>query len=230
MAPLRSCITAASCTSLSSLSPCIYRFYLNSGLYLYYRSTDYKGPLNLDDSDHLENIRTWVLFGNAQKSAQLRHKLQYQLNLQPTIAYAPLPASAKWPYLPSWSPISQSFPPNVHLLSLLQYNNTLNDTLLLRLVHIFEKGEDPVLSLPVTLDLDKYLSFASIVEMEERSLTATLPISAVKNRWTWSTTQQKQQDSRPNSMPSSSSPSNKEGSQVVTLNPAEIKTFFVTLK
>ena len=180
----------------------------------------------MDDSDHLENIRTWVLFGNAQKSAQLRHKLQYQLNLQPTIAYAPLPASAKWPYLPSWSPISQSFPPNVHLLSLLQYNNTLNDTLLLRLVHIFEKGEDPVLSLPVTLDLDKYLSFASIVEMEERSLTATLPISAVKNRWTWSTTQQ-QEDSRPKSMPSSPS---KEGSQVVTLNPAEIKTFFITLK
>lgn len=195
----------------------------------------------LDDTDHIENIRTIMLFGDQLTSTRLRHKLQYHLNFRPTLAFAAPPtASYPWPYTPSWSPLTKPLPPNVHLLSLLQYNDTANNTLMLRLVHIFEKGEDPVWSLPAQLDLAKLFSSVSVTAADERSLTGVLPVSAVKNRWKWNSEDKLQQTNddaahhhhhqqHPAEEKVMSTTKRQAAALPVTLQSMEIKTFFINL-
>ncbi|OWK13760.1 hypothetical protein Celaphus_00017261, partial [Cervus elaphus hippelaphus] len=58
---------------------------------------------------------------------------------------------------------------------------------LLRLQHLYEVGQDPVLSQPVTVSLQSVLrGLGSVVSVEERSLTGTWNVSEMY-RWTWST-------------------------------------------
>ena len=57
-----------------------------------------------------------------------------------------------------WSGVHQALPDNVHLLTLEQYPSfgpvpSLTQPFLLRLEHFYEKGEDAVLSQPVTVNL-----------------------------------------------------------------------------
>ncbi|XP_022080688.1 epididymis-specific alpha-mannosidase-like isoform X2 [Acanthaster planci] len=102
------------------------------------------------------------------------------------------------------------------------------DRILLRLQHLYEKGEHPVLSKPATIDLAKFLSpLGTIASISERSLTAIWQADQVK-RWTW-----KVKDD-----PSASQQFNNSGAAtprarnttIFTLNPQEIKTFFITLQ
>ncbi len=97
--------------------------------------------------------------------------------------------------------------------------------ILIRLQHLYEKDEHPVLSKPVTLDLAKFLSpfNKSIAEISERSLSAIWPTSQVK-RWTWKTigVDINEATNESNQDPVGMAPFN------VTLNAQEIRTFFVT--
>jgi hypothetical protein len=217
-------------------------------------STDFKGPLDLDDTDHLENLQTLLLFGDISTSTRLRHKLQYFQNFRPAITFSHAASSSSSSVAlartstAAWSPLSSSLPLNVHLVSLVQFNDTINgqnqpNTLLLRLGHIFEKGEDPVLSQPVTLDLSKYFTFGSIVSIDERALSPVLPISAMNDRWNWKWKGNK--ESQTDNRNSATDPLAKKHAKDdlslrmdtaatsvknVTLNPMEIRTFFVTFK
>ncbi len=75
-------------------------------------------------------------------------------------------------------------PQNVHLLTLM--DNSLygaNGTLILRLSHLFEAGEDPVLSGPVTVQLDQLVAHVRITSCTEMSVTANQPVRAqLRNR------------------------------------------------
>ena len=53
-------------------------------------------------------------------------------------------------FLLQWSGLKKALPDNVNLLTLEQFGPK---DVLLRLEHIYENGEDPVLSKPVTLSL-----------------------------------------------------------------------------
>ncbi|KAG8508677.1 Epididymis-specific alpha-mannosidase, partial [Galemys pyrenaicus] len=122
-----------------------------------------------------------------------------------------------------------TLPPSLHLqtLSIPGWNYSSNHTqhmhnlqkgregpatadlrrVLLRLHHLYEAGEDPVLSQPVTVNLQAVLqALGTVVAVEERSLTGT---------WDASTTQRWRSPARP------------PGDPVVTLHPKEIRTFFV---
>ncbi|KAJ7427304.1 epididymis-specific alpha-mannosidase [Willisornis vidua] len=60
---------------------------------------------------------------------------------------------------------------------------------LLRIRHLYEVGEDPVLSKPVMVDLKSLLKeLGSVVVVEERSLTGTWDVNTLK-RWKWKTAQ-----------------------------------------
>ncbi|KAF4791618.1 Epididymis-specific alpha-mannosidase [Turdus rufiventris] len=60
---------------------------------------------------------------------------------------------------------------------------------LLRIRHLYEVGEDPVLSQPVMVDLKSLLQgLGSVVTVEERSLTGTWDVNTLE-RWRWKTTQ-----------------------------------------
>ncbi|XDB51618.1 hypothetical protein AB1E18_005172 [Capra hircus] len=92
---------------------------------------------------------------------------------------------------------------------------------LLRLQHLYEVDQDPVLSRPVTVNLRSVLrGLGSVVSVEERSLTETWDVSEMY-RWTWSMGDphcHRGNSSRPLPPP---------GSPEVTIYPKEIRTFFI---
>ncbi|XP_077992129.1 epididymis-specific alpha-mannosidase-like [Glandiceps talaboti] len=92
---------------------------------------------------------------------------------------------------------------------------------LLRLHHMFAEGEHPHLSNPATVDLQELLSpLGNVVNVEERSLTAIWSTKDL-HRWTWNTqgSPQLQEESE----------ENLNSSFVVTLNPKDIKTYFIDM-
>ncbi|KAB0353545.1 hypothetical protein FD755_023755, partial [Muntiacus reevesi] len=106
---------------------------------------------------------------------------------------------------------------------------------LLRLQHLYEVEQDPVLSQPVTVNLQSVLrGLGSVVSMEERSLTGTWNVSEM-HRWTWSTRDpprhrgsdalKKRMEGKKKS--SSSQPPPPPGGPEVTIYPKEIRTFFI---
>jgi lysosomal alpha-mannosidase len=68
-------------------------------------------------------------------------------------------------------------PVNLHLLTV-QDNSILGSagTMLLRIDHSFEVGEDPVYSQPVQLNLDALFSSITLVSCTEMTLTANQPV------------------------------------------------------
>nr|XP_020766352.1 epididymis-specific alpha-mannosidase-like [Odocoileus virginianus texanus] len=92
---------------------------------------------------------------------------------------------------------------------------------LLRLQHLYEVDQDPVLSQPVTVNLQSVLrGLGSVVSVEERSLTGTWNVSEM-HRWTWSTRDPHRHRGN------SSHPSPPPGGPEVTIYPKEIRTFFI---
>ncbi|XP_064305166.1 epididymis-specific alpha-mannosidase isoform X4 [Phalacrocorax carbo] len=90
---------------------------------------------------------------------------------------------------------------------------------LLRIKHLYEVGEDPVLSQPVMVNLKSLLKgLGSVMAVEERSLTGTWDVNTLK-RWKWKTAQY------PSKRFSNSTETSENG--IVTVHPKEIRTFFV---
>ncbi|KAI4808425.1 hypothetical protein KUCAC02_000485 [Chaenocephalus aceratus] len=142
-----------------------------------------------------------------------------------------------------FSPVrSVVLPPNLHLLSFSVpgWNYSPNhavhlghiksgkdlhsepdyDRVLLRIMHLFEEGEDPELSKPVTINLKDVLQgIGEVKGLEERSLTGTWDITTLR-RWTWKTEDNLESNS-------TMCPSGGDGAFNVTISPKEIRTFFV---
>ena len=114
--------------------------------------------------------------------------------------------------------VGQDLPLNVHLLTLQQWNK---DTILLRLAHQFAVDEDNELSAPVTVDVGSLLAPLSPVSMVEMSLSANQDkeiMLAKKIHWT-----------ETSAIGAQTAYGVTEGMKT-TLNPMEIKTFFVTVQ
>uniref|UniRef100_A0A452EN56 Alpha-mannosidase n=1 Tax=Capra hircus TaxID=9925 RepID=A0A452EN56_CAPHI len=92
---------------------------------------------------------------------------------------------------------------------------------LLRLQHLYEVDQDPVLSQPVTVNLRSVLGgLGSVVSVEERSLTGTWDMRMM-SRWTWSTRDPHRHRGN------SSWPLPLPRGPTVTIYPKEIQTFFI---
>ncbi|NXI33780.1 MA2B2 mannosidase, partial [Sterrhoptilus dennistouni] len=90
---------------------------------------------------------------------------------------------------------------------------------LLRIRHLYEVGEDPVLSQPVMVDLQSLLKgLGSVMAVEERSLTGTWDVNTLQ-RWKWKTAQY------PGKRFFNSTDTSEDF--IVTVHPKEIRTFFV---
>jgi len=186
-------------------------------------TTDFEGILDLDDTDHLENVQYLLIFDTIPSSANLKKRLQYYQQFPPTLFFGQIPSNSAWNYPATYSPLKKDFPSNVHLLTL-QLGSTTSSNVTFRLAHIYEKDDGSTLSQPVTLNLADYFAFASVTQLEERSLTGIWALKDL-HRWNWKTSSsQQKQESQTYDSPSS------KGDFVVTLNPVEIKTFYINLK
>ncbi|KAK0682654.1 MA2B1 mannosidase, partial [Pygoscelis papua] len=128
--------------------------------------------------------RHLLLLDTVESAADQHRLLAQELFMAPYVVLAPGggPSYRRGqPSLRQFSALRRELPPNVHLLTLTPWDA---GTLLLRLEHQFERGESVNGSQPVTVDLLNLFSAFTITSVQEMSLGADLPLSAI-SRLVW---------------------------------------------
>ncbi|XP_004847379.1 epididymis-specific alpha-mannosidase isoform X2 [Heterocephalus glaber] len=203
--------------------------------------------LTLNDTSIVHPV-LWLLLGPRAITAALRPQSALALQHRPVVLLRELaregsPAWGPAPKPPTtWQQAAVTLPPNLHLqiLSIPGWNYSSSHQehmqglrtghrgraqadlrrVLLRLHHLYEAGEDPVLSQPATVSLEAVLrGLGSVEAVEERSLTGTWDVHAME-RWSWRT-DPGPRTGRP------TSPSRPPGGSTITVYPKEIRTFFI---
>ncbi|KAK6493802.1 epididymis-specific alpha-mannosidase [Huso huso] len=197
--------------------------------------------LTLNDTSVVRPV-FWLMLGSKPVTSALYPRSGLALEHRPVVMLLDIPEK---PSVKSWpeghsrvhaEPVS--LPPNLHIQSLSipgwRYSSNHSeqlrdiqqgtsdpdfDRVLLRIMHLYEVEEDPVLSLPATINLKDLLSgLGTVASVEERSLTGTWDLSEL-NRWKWRTSQKEDKGGV------NFSPVTEDFS--VTIYPKEIRTFFV---
>ncbi|NWT55475.1 MA2B2 mannosidase, partial [Erythrocercus mccallii] len=201
--------------------------------------------LTLNDSSVAHPV-IWLILGTKAVTNTLYRASGLALEHRPVLIFGAFSGGDK-PKLPrrlqqnSVRDLPVTVPPNLHLqtLSIPGWKYSSNHAehirsirmgkqkqgdadfsrVLLRIRHLYEVGEDPVLSQPVMVDLKSLLKgLGSVMAVEERSLTGTWDVNTLK-RWKWKTAQ----------YPDKRFFNSTETSEdfIVTVHPKEIRTFFV---
>ncbi|KAG9328476.1 hypothetical protein JZ751_013569, partial [Albula glossodonta] len=155
----------------------------------------------------------WMVLGSPAATTSLNQREALLLQHRPVIMPIDRPQEVRRALEPqSRTPVTPVvLPQNLHLLTLsvpgwrysTNHSQNLQDILrgkkgkaepdfnrvLLRIMHLYEVGEDPVLSKPITINLKEVLQgLGDLTSVEERSLTGTWNISELQ-RWKWRTVQ-----------------------------------------
>uniref|UniRef100_A0A3B3ZZS1 Glycosyl hydrolases family 38 C-terminal domain-containing protein n=1 Tax=Periophthalmus magnuspinnatus TaxID=409849 RepID=A0A3B3ZZS1_9GOBI len=169
----------------------------------------------------------WMIVGSLNVTTKVYHREAIEMQHRPVVMAIDQPSKP-----------TVVLPPNLHLLSfsIPGWNYSSNheahikqldkglyapapdyDRILLRIMHLFEEGEDSELSKAVTINIKEVLQgLGEVRALEERSLTGTWDISTLQ-RWKWKTVDHLQtQNDR----------SNTNEIFTVTISPKEIRTFF----
>ncbi|XP_058526295.1 epididymis-specific alpha-mannosidase [Ochotona princeps] len=203
--------------------------------------------LTLNDTSVVHPV-LWLLLGPRSVTTGLRPQSSLALQHRPVVLLRELagtssPSQRTDPVTPGprqQAPVT--LPPNLHLQTLSipgwTYSSNHSEHLhsldtgrpgetqadlsrvLLRLHHLYEVGEDPVLSQAVTLNLEAVLrGLGSLVAVEERSLTGTWDVHTL-HRWSWRTEAGSRQGRPAYLLRPPEGP-------LITIYPKEIRTFFV---
>ncbi|XP_068854008.1 lysosomal alpha-mannosidase isoform X2 [Aphelocoma coerulescens] len=142
-----------------------------------------------------------------------QHRPQAQeMVTSPYVVLAP----GSGPHLRQFSGLRRALPPNLHLLSLEPRGA---GSLLLRLEHLFERGESQNGSQPVTVDLTTLFSAFTITSVREMALGGDVPLQSVSRLlWTTATGTPKPP------------PARRLDPRRVRLEPMEIRTFLASVR
>ncbi|KAM3590107.1 uncharacterized protein V6R79_003911 [Siganus canaliculatus] len=199
--------------------------------------------LTLNDSSVVRPT-LWMMLGSVSGTSRLYQREAVELQHRPVVMPIDRPQRPWQGVEPRARSPARSvvLPPNLHLLSFSVpgWNYSSNhdvhlshihsgedshsepdyDRVLLRIMHLFEEGEDPELSKPVTINMKEVLlGIGEVTVLEERSLTGTWNITSLQ-RWKWKTAdnlgtkEEKCQSGRNDAF-------------TVTISPKEIRTFFI---
>ncbi|XP_057335979.1 lysosomal alpha-mannosidase-like [Microplitis mediator] len=167
-------------------------------------------------ANSLEDLATVAL---AEKSEAIA------LALRPWYLFSPLVNVSfdQWNnyYSMQGSSLLNEIPKNLQILTLEPWKD---NTILLRLEHLFEKNEAGALSQSVTIDLADLFANLGIVSVKETSLGGNQPIEEV-NRLQWQSNEVDDQSNDSNPVVES-----EDGGFEVTLNATEIRTFILYVK
>ena len=163
----------------------------------------------------------YLLISSISDGAKLHRNLSQQLFLQPLITFTNFRTKEDYyqKYKTLYSSLTNSLPPNVHLLTLEQWKN---NSILLRLEHFYQKNEDNNLSKSVTLNLKNLFKQFTIENAIEMTLGANEKLSQAE-RLLFKTNHSSKGKIQFNSR------LNTETMQI-TLNPMEIITLIINVK
>ncbi|XP_066063760.1 lysosomal alpha-mannosidase isoform X2 [Chamaea fasciata] len=156
--------------------------------------------------------RHLVLLEPAAAAADLHRPRAQEMVTPPYLVLAPGPG----PHLREFSGLRRALPPNLHVLSVEPRGA---GTLLLRLEHLFERGESRNGSQPVTVDLTTLFSAFTITSVREMALGGDVPLDSV-SRLLWNT---------PTGIPKPR-PVPPLDPRSVRLEPMEIRTFLASVQ
>ncbi|XP_063257656.1 epididymis-specific alpha-mannosidase isoform X2 [Prinia subflava] len=204
---------------------------------------DLNNNLTLNDSSVVRPV-IWLILGAKAVTNTLYRTSALALEHRPVVMFGALSDKPKLPRRLQQNSVRDlpvTVPPNLHLQTLSipgwRYSSSHAEQVcsirmgeqkqddadfsrvLLRIRHLYEVGEDPVLSQPVTVDLQSLLKgLGSVTAVEERSLTGTWDVNTLE-RWKWRTAQ----------YPGKKFFNSTETSEdfIITVHPKEIRTFFV---
>jgi len=174
-------------------------------------------PLNESTIMHSSEL---LLFTNATSSASLYRPLAKTHYHPFVVGFSSASSVSQWVSAnrPTWAPVNP-LPVNVQLLSFIPRPS---GDYILRLHHIFQQGEDLVLSEPVTVDISTLFTDLTITSVQETQLTAVQPLSS-PTAINFSTKKDKKEDKREDKKEEKE----KVEAILVQLQPAEIRTFIV---
>ncbi|KAJ8262112.1 hypothetical protein GJAV_G00162360 [Gymnothorax javanicus] len=201
--------------------------------------------LTLNDTSVVRPV-LWMVLGSQADTASLYQREAILLQHRPVVVSVDKPQKNLRVQEPQNKDpvIAVVLPPNLHLLTLsvpgwgYSANHTQNlqdisrgkvgkaepnfKRSLLRIIHLYEVGEDPVLSKPTTINLQEVLKgLGQLSSVEERSLTGTWNISEL-NRWKWRTAHRTKKEA--------TSRCGVKEDFSITVSPKEIRTFFIHFK
>uniref|UniRef100_A0AAV2KPC7 Alpha-mannosidase n=1 Tax=Knipowitschia caucasica TaxID=637954 RepID=A0AAV2KPC7_KNICA len=182
----------------------------------------------------------WMIMGSLNATTKVYHREAIEMQHRPVVMAIDQPKKPLQTQARHRLPVpTVVLPPNLHLLSFsipgwnYSSNHTAHikqiekdqkhaevnyDRVLLRIMHLFEEGEDPELSKAVTVNMKELLKgLGEVRALEERSLTATWDSDTLQ-RWKWKTAEPSQTQNK------TTEPKDKF---TVTISPKEIRTFFV---
>jgi len=178
-------------------------------------------PLNEpgDDGKGLRLVgRQRIVFDTVKNSPRLHTSARQTLTFPPELSFTPFRGTvADWisSHKMSFSSLEAELPPNVHLLTAMDnsYYGSSN-TMILRLAHLFEDGEDAELSVPVKVDTSSLFTGINVDNCTETTLTA--------NQRHFQRVPFKHDGKPGKPLPIRS------GDSVITILPMEIRTFLCT--
>jgi len=135
------------------------------------------GPGLTDTTEVYPTLR--VLVDTPQASPKAMKRQNYLLNYPFGLYSAATTSINSWMsnYRPIVKFLSQDVPANIHLQSLNALDTSTFKTIL-RIVHIFADGEDPVLSQPVVVDIGATFSTFQISSVVETTVSGNAVINA----------------------------------------------------
>nr|XP_055053226.1 epididymis-specific alpha-mannosidase isoform X1 [Misgurnus anguillicaudatus] len=203
--------------------------------------------LTLNDSSVVRPV-LWMMLGSPAAISSIYQQEALQLQHRPVVMPIDKPQKLWNQRKKSSKPVVQpvQIPQNLHMqtLSIPGWNYSPNHTqqiqnlasgeelkskmnfdfILLRITHLYEEGEDPVLSKPTTINLKEVMQgIGEVTEVQERSLTGTWDISDLQ-RWSWKTNigvGKPEEEEFFSGVTKNFS---------VTISPKEIRTFFIYFK
>lgn len=203
--------------------------------------------LTLNDSSVVRPV-IWMMLGSPAAISSIYQQEALQLQHRPVVMPIDKPHKLWNQRKESSKPVVQpvQIPQNLHMqtLSIPGWNYSPNhtqqiqnlasgeelkskmnfDCILLRITHLYEEGEDPVLSKPTTINLKEVMQgIGEVTEVQERSLTGTWDISDLQ-RWSWKTNmgvRKREEEEFFSGITKNFS---------VTISPKEIRTFFIYFK
>lgn len=171
----------------------------------------------------------FMVFGVIDSSYRIHRPLAHRINNRPLITFSnEVSAKENFKYLSGWSAFggSPGLPENLHLLTFskeFQDNNLGLNSVLVRIEHFYEKGEDDFLSQPVTVNLrDVFKASFNFIGVEELALGANMPVDELNERLKWNPSSNRHFGRK---IDISKSKAIKSDDFNFTFNPMQIRTF-----